>query len=144
MRQDVDETRKVSLLELWRRAQMHGDLQAWAAFQHNLEETVLTWFHDHPGREAACRMHNERHSVAQAFGQFQQVVVQGLVDCETLSEVVLALRASLNGVIMMALRISSRPQAESSHGSAGRARSARQSGKPGNVERGPSQALQRT
>jgi hypothetical protein len=118
MKQEVGATREVSRLELWRRAKTHGDPQAWAAFQRGLEETVMTWLYAHPACEAVCRMHNERHYVAQAFAQFQQVVVQGLVDCETLSEVLLSLCASLNGVIMKALRISSRPQAERSHGSA--------------------------
>jgi hypothetical protein len=118
MKQEVGETHEDSRLELWRRAKTHGDLEAWAAFQQRLQETVLSWLYAHPAGEAVCRMHNERHYVAQAFAQFQQVVVQGLVDCETLSEVLLSLRASLNGVIMKALRISSRPQAESSHGSA--------------------------
>lgn len=49
MRQDFGETLEVSRLELLRRANTHGDLEAWAAFQQSLEETVLTWFHDHPG-----------------------------------------------------------------------------------------------
>ena len=118
MRQDLGETLDLSPLKLLRRAQTHGDLQAWAAFQQHLEETVLTWLRAHRAYEAVCRMHNERHYVAQAFAHFQQVVVQGLVDCETLSGVLMFLRASLNGVIIKALRIPSHPQAESSHGSA--------------------------
>lgn len=65
MRQDVNETLEVSRLELLRRANTYGDLEAWAAFQQGLEETVLTWLHDHPSREAACRIHSERHFVAQ-------------------------------------------------------------------------------
>ena len=106
MRQDVDETREVSPLELWRRAQTLGDLQAWAAFQHGLEETVLSWFHDHPGREAVCRLHSERHFVALAFERLRQALSQRQVSCETLSEVVLYLRASLCGVILETLRVS--------------------------------------
>src|SRR5712692_961028 len=42
MRQHVGETLAVSRLELFHRASTHGDLQAWAAFQQSLEETVLT------------------------------------------------------------------------------------------------------
>ena len=118
MRQDVGESLNLSLLDLFRRASIDGDVEAWAAFQQSLQETVLTWLHAHPECEAVCRMHKERHYVAQAFAQFQQVVVHGPVECETLSEVLLYLRASLNGVIMEALRISSRPQAESWHKSA--------------------------
>jgi len=42
-------------------------LEAWAAVQQGLEETVLTWFHDHPGCEAACGLQSDRHFVALAF-----------------------------------------------------------------------------
>jgi hypothetical protein len=114
MRQDVGETLAVSRLELLRRASTDGDLQAWAAFQQGLEETVLTWLHEHPGREAACRLHSNRHFVAQAFERLRQAVVQRQVACETLSEVLMYLRASLNGAILETLRDSKRPGAISS------------------------------
>jgi hypothetical protein len=111
MGQEVGETLEVSRLELLCRASTYGDLQAWAAFQQCLEETVLTWFHDHPAREAMCHVQGERQFVAQAFERFWQTVVQGQVTCETLSEVLVYLRASLNGAILETLRVSSRPRA---------------------------------
>jgi hypothetical protein len=111
MRQDVGETLEVSRLELLHRASTHGDLQAWAAFQQSLEETLLRWLHDHPGREAACRLQSEKHFVALAFERLWQLVVQGKVDCETFSEVLVSLRASLNGAILETLRVSSLPRA---------------------------------
>jgi len=114
MRQDVSETCEVSRLELLHRASIDGDLEAWKVFQQSLEETVLTWLHEHPGREAACRVHSERHFIAQAFERLQQVVVQRQAACETLSEGLVYLRASLNGVILETLRASSRPGAVSS------------------------------
>ncbi len=109
MRQNVSGTLEVSRLELLRRGSIYGDLQARAAFQQSLEETILTWFHDHPGREAACRLQSEGHFVALAFEQFWQIVAQRQVACETLSEVLVCLRASLNGAILEMLRVSSRP-----------------------------------
>ena len=108
MRQDVDETREDSPLELWRRANTPGDPETWAVFQHCLEETVLIWFHDHPGSQAACRLHSERYFVAGAFERFWQALSQRQMSCETLSEVVLYLRASLCGVILETLRASKR------------------------------------
>jgi hypothetical protein len=104
----------VSRLELWRRASTHGDLQAWAAFQQSLEETALTWFHAHPGSAAACRVHSEKHFVALAFERLRQATIQGQVTCETLSEVLVFLRVSLNGAILETLRVSKRPGAVSS------------------------------
>ena len=113
MRQDVGKTHEVARLELLRRVSTHGDLEAWAAFQQGLEETVQTWLHEHPNREAACRLQSERYFVAQAFEQFWQTVVQRQVTCETLSGVLVHLRASLNGAILETLRVSSRPSAVS-------------------------------
>ena len=113
MRQDVSKTLEVVHLELLRQVSTHGDLEAWAAFQQGLEETVQAWLHEHPSREAACRVHSERHFVALAFEQLQQAVVQGKVTCETLSGVLVYLRASLNGSILETLRVSSRPGAVS-------------------------------
>ncbi len=110
MRQDAGETPKVAHLELLRRASIYGDLEAWTAFQQSLEETILTWLHEHPGREAACRLQSERHFVAQAFERFWQTVVRRQVACETLAEVLVYLRASLIGAILETLRVSSRPR----------------------------------
>ena len=110
MRHQVNETLEVSRLELLRRASTHGDLQAWAAFQQGLEETVLTWLHDHPGSEAACRVHSERHFVALAFEQLRQAVLQRQVACETLTKALLYLQASLCGAILETQRASSRPK----------------------------------
>ena len=42
-------------------------LEAWAAVQQGLEETVLTWFHDHPGCEVTYGLQSDRHFVALAF-----------------------------------------------------------------------------
>jgi non-ribosomal peptide synthetase component F len=116
MRQDVGETREVSRLELLRRASRQGDLEAWAAFQQGLEETVLSWFYTHPGSEAASRVHSDRYFVAQALEQLWHLGVQGQVACETLSEVLVCLRVSLNGAILETLRVSRRPGAVLSHG----------------------------
>jgi hypothetical protein len=111
---NVGETLEVSRLELLRRASTHGDLQAWAVFQQSLEEIVLTWLHDHPGREAACRLQSERHFVALAFERLRQTAAKGQVACESLSGVLVHLRASLNGAILETLRTSRRPGAVSS------------------------------
>ena len=108
VRSDGDETCEMSSLQLLHRAIAHGDQQAWAGFQQSLEETVLTWLHDHPGSQAVCRLHSDRHFVAQAFERLQHAAVQGQVTCETPSEVLVYLRASLNGAILETLRVSRR------------------------------------
>ena len=113
MRYDADETFEVSSLELLRCAITQGDQDAWAEFQQSLEETVLTWLHAHPGKEAVCRCQSEQHFVALAFERLRQAAIQGKVAYERLSEVFVYLRASLNGAILETLRISSCPEAVS-------------------------------
>jgi hypothetical protein len=116
MRQDVGETLEVSHLELLCHTSIHGDLQAWVAFQQSLEELLLTWLHKHPGREAACYLQSEQHFVAQAFERLRQATIQGQVSCEFFSEVLVFLSASLNGAILETLRDSKRAGAVSSIG----------------------------
>lgn len=111
MKQDAGKTLEFSRLELLRRASTRCDLEAWAAFQHGLEKTVLSWFHEHTACEMASRMHSESYFVALAFERLQQAAVQGQVVCETLSGVLVYLRACLNGAILETLRDSSRPGA---------------------------------
>ncbi len=109
MRGDGDETFEVYSLQLLRRAIAHDDQDAWAGFQQCLEETVLTWLHEHPGKEAACRGLCEKHVVVQAFGRFRQAAVQAQMAFETLAGVLVYLRACLHGAILDTLRTLSWP-----------------------------------
>jgi hypothetical protein len=59
-------------------------------------------------------VHSERHFVALAFERLQQAALQRHVACEMLSEMLMYLRASLNGAILETLRVSRRPGAVSS------------------------------
>jgi hypothetical protein len=59
-------------------------------------------------------LQSERHFVVLAFERLRQAVVQRQVACETFSEVLLYLRASLNGAILETLRVSERTGAVSS------------------------------
>jgi hypothetical protein len=110
MGQHLRQPLEVSHLELLRRASTYGNLQVWQAFQQSLEETVLAWFHEHPYCEAACRVYCERHFVSQAFERLRQVVVQKQITGEMLSDVLVYLRASLNGTILESLRATSFPR----------------------------------
>jgi hypothetical protein len=110
VRGDGDETFEVSSLELLRRAIAHSDQDAWTGFQQCLEETVLTWLHEHPSREAACRGLCEKHVVVQAFERFRRAAVQAQMAFETLAGILVYLQASLNGVILDTLRTLSRPR----------------------------------
>ncbi len=114
MRGDGDETFEVYSLELLHSAIAYGDQAAWAGFQRCLEETVLTWLHAHPSREAACRGLCEKDLMAQAFERFRQGAVQAQMVFGTLARVLVYLRASLHGAILDILRTLSRPKEVSS------------------------------
>ena len=109
MRGDRDETFEVYSLELLRHAIAHSDQDAWAGFQQCLEETVLTWLHEHPSRDAVYRGLREKDLVVQAFERFRQAAVQAQIASETLDGVLVYLRASLHGVILDTMRSLSRP-----------------------------------
>jgi len=109
VRDDGDKTFEVSSLELLRSAIAHDDQDAWAGFQRCLEETVLTWLHEHPSRVAACHGPCEKHLVVQAFERFRQATGQAQMAFETLAGALVYLRASLHGVILDTLRTLSRP-----------------------------------
>jgi hypothetical protein len=100
----------MSSLELLRFAIAHSDQGSWAGFQQCLEETVLNWLHEHPGREAVCRGLCEKHVVAQAFERFRQAADQAQIAFQTQVVMLVYLRASLNGVILDILRTLSRPK----------------------------------
>ena len=65
-------------------------------------------------------MHSEKYFVAQAFERLWQAALQRQVACETLAELLVYLRASLNGAILETMRVSSRPSAISERMSAER------------------------
>jgi hypothetical protein len=114
MRQKISESLEDACLKLLHRASIHSDLDAWAAFQQSLEENVMSWFLEHPGREAACHLQSERYFIALAFDRLLQATIQGQVSCETLPKVLVFLRVSLNGAILETLRDSKRTGAVSS------------------------------
>ena len=110
MRGDGNETFEMSNLELLHHAIAHGDQEAWAGFQRCLEETVMTWLHEHPSREAACRALCEKDVVVQTFARSRQGACQAQIAFETQAAMLVHLRASLHVVILERLRILSRPK----------------------------------
>jgi len=97
-------------LELLRRATVQGDPEAWAWVRHCFREVVLDWLHQHPSREAACRLESEEHYVAQTFERFcQATTLTQRVEFSQLAPALQYLRASLNGAILNTLRAYSRP-----------------------------------
>jgi hypothetical protein len=98
-------------LELFRRATLQGDPEAWVWVQHCFGELVRGWLRRHPSREAACRLESEENYVAQAFERFwRATTMTQRVEFSRLAAALQYLHASLNGAILDTLRTYSRPR----------------------------------
>jgi hypothetical protein len=95
-------------LELFCRAGVDGDQEAWIAVQHCFNEPVREWLRHHPHREAACSIDNEEHYVALAFARCWQTLRTQQWEYGRLSAFVQCLHVCLNGVILETLRARSR------------------------------------
>jgi hypothetical protein len=97
-------------VELFHRALAQQDTFAREAVQRCFKETMHRWMHSHPHREAACRWESEEYYTALAFERFWQAAIQRQVTFKTLAEVLVYLRASLQGAVLDTLRTYSRPR----------------------------------
>jgi hypothetical protein len=98
-------------LELFRRATVEGDAEAWAWVQRCFGESVLAWLRYHPSRAAACRLESEANYVALAFERFwQATTLSQQITFMTLAAALRYLRASLHGAILDTLRAYARPK----------------------------------
>ena len=59
-------------LELFRRAMVEHDSDAWTYVQKSFNEIVLAWLRRHPRREEAYHFDSEENYIAQAFERFWQ------------------------------------------------------------------------
>lgn len=98
-------------LELFRRAIVQSNEDAWLCLQQCFSELVLSWLRRHPRKEEARRFDSEENYVARAFERFWLATAyKRQVEFGTLAAALQYLRASLNGAILDTLRASSRPK----------------------------------
>ena len=92
-------------VELFRRATIEDDEEAWIRVQYCFGGLVRAWLRHHPNREAACRLESEENYVAQTFERFWLATTANQhVEFSTLAAALQYLRASLHGVIVDTLR----------------------------------------
>jgi hypothetical protein len=91
-------------LEMFMRA-LHGDQSAQEWFQYHFSTILLEWLNHHPGREIVCASNNETYLVDKTFQCiWHNTTDHSPVEFNTLPTVMRYLCASLNGVILDALR----------------------------------------
>jgi hypothetical protein len=97
-------------LELFNRALLQSDQEAWAWVQHCFGGMVHDWVSRHPQRAMACHLQSEEHNVAQAFERFwQDTACNQQVEFRTLAAALQYLCASLHVAILDTLRTYQRP-----------------------------------
>src|SRR5260370_5220472 len=94
--------------ELLRRATVQRDDAAREALLYHLRQLVRALMGSHPHKELACHMETETYYVTRACERFWQATVAQEAALDQLSTALQYLRASLNGVILDALRAHAR------------------------------------
>ena len=94
-----------SCLELFHRAGIHHDDVALEALRQCFRDLIRDWIGRHPQKEVVCRFESEDYYAALAFERFWQAVIhRQVLDFGTLTAALVFLQASLNTVILEALR----------------------------------------
>ena len=99
-------------LEIFRRAVIERNNEAWAILQKQFSENIRLWLARHPYREMALRHEVEQSYVDDAFRRFWQAVKDQQLIFSTLASALSYLHLCLNCAIMDTLRAYSRPKEE--------------------------------
>ena len=91
-------------LEIFRRAIVQHMDQAWSVLQQRFGEIVRIWLHSHPNSDVALMRDTEENYVAQTFSRFWYAVRDQYLEFTTLNAALSYLHATLNGIVMDALR----------------------------------------
>jgi hypothetical protein len=91
-------------LEIFRRAVILRDQDAWAVLQRYFAEHVRLWFARHACREAALRHESEQDYIDHTFGRFWQAVSEQALTFTSLGGALRYLRMCLHCSIMDTLR----------------------------------------
>lgn len=92
-------------LEIFRRALVLHNEQAWDTLIQRFRGSILGWLHRHSYREAAYRLHSEEDFVALTIERLWTVTVRNQsLEFQTLAGALKFMRACLNSVIIDGLR----------------------------------------
>ena len=92
-------------LEIFRRAMVQHNDQAWSMVQQCFGEIVRIWVRSHTSSDIALLHDTEENYVAQTFSRFWYAVRDQRLEFATLNSALSYLHATLNGLIMDAMRV---------------------------------------
>src|SRR5215469_7198873 len=97
-------------LEIFHRAMVKHDLQAWELLQRRFTPTVKAWMRNLPQRDIACRYQSEEDYIADTFVRVWQVSLRNRLEFGSLAAALSYLKISLHGAVIDRLRAYSRPK----------------------------------
>ena len=98
-------------LEIFRRAMVEGDSDAWEVLHQRFSSILLGWVRRHPQREAAYRCDNENNYVDRAFRRlWMRTIRNQALEFNSLAGALRFLHTCLNSDIIDTLRAQMRPE----------------------------------
>jgi len=97
-------------LELFHRAMVNHDPEAWGLLQQRFSPTVRAWMRNHLHRDVACRLEPEENYVAHTFARVWQASMRNTLEFDTLAAALSYLKLSLQGAVIDTLRAYSKPK----------------------------------
>lgn len=91
-------------LEIFYRATIKGNEDAWALIVRSYSRTVLGWLRNHPNRSSAMLYDSEENYVSSAFARFWQATRNHETEFTTLAGALKFLKLSLHGAVVDTLR----------------------------------------
>lgn len=97
-------------LEMFHRAMVKHDPDAWELLQQRFTPTVKAWMRNHPQRDIACRHQSEEDYVADTFVRVWQASIRNRLEFDSLAAALSYLKISLQMAVIDRLRAYSRPK----------------------------------
>ena len=97
-------------LEIFHRAMVKHDPEAWELLQQRFGPTVKAWIRNHPHRDIACHHESEENYVAYTFARLWQASMRNNLEFDSLAAALSYLKLTLQGAVIDTLRAYSRPK----------------------------------
>lgn len=97
-------------LEIFHRAMVKHDAEAWELLQQRFTPTVRGWMRNHPNRDIACRYEPEENFVAHTFTRVWRASLRNALEFDTLAAALNYLKLSLQTSVVDSMRAYSRPK----------------------------------
>jgi len=95
-------------LEIFHRAMVKHDPDAWELLQNRFSPTVKAWMRNHPQREVACRHQTEEDYVDETFARVWQASTRNILEFDSMAAALRYLKLCLQGAVIDSLRAYSR------------------------------------